>query len=391
MNKKIINESLPSTEKKEIKLGYMRLSDSSPLILAQELGLFGKYDLTVTLKREVSWANIRDKIITGALDASQMLAPMPLVTTLGAAGIRAPIITGLALSLNGNGITLSPVLWKTLSNHIENCGSPYFKRRSQTEHLNRNQQVTFATVHPFSTHTLLLRIWLKARGIDPDRDVKIIVLPPEQMVDSLAQGVIDGFCAGEPWNSIAVDYGVGVLAANGSQIWHNATEKVLGVLEDWHLKNPATHLRLRLALMEACEWLDDMNNRELAVKVISRPEYLDIPEHNLRPSLIGKNIYNRGQGLPNHQILSKFNAGFPWRSQAEFMLKECETLLGKEIDPSKISSITQQCYRTDLYRQAARQLNIAAPDSDYKTETISDQFLEITNEMNNPENPRTHH
>lgn len=394
MNNKILKRPLPSPEKKEIKLGYMRLSDSAPLILSQELGLFSKYDLTVSLKRDVSWANIRDKVITGALDASQMLAPMPLVTTLGAAGIRAPIITGLALSLNGNGITLSPDLWKKLSNHITNCGSPYFNQRSKEEYLKTNKQITFATVHPFSTHTFLLRFWLKSRGIDPDKDVKIIVLPPEQMVDSIAQGVIDGFCAGEPWNSIAVSYGVGVLAASGSQIWNNATEKVLGVLEDWHLKNPATHLRLRLALMEACEWLADMNNRELAIKVISKPEYLDISEHSLRPSLTGKIAYNRvndSHDLPNFHVFSKYNAGFPWRSQAELMLKECENLLGKEVEQAKISSISQQCYRTDLYREAARHLNITSPDSDYKTETITDQFSDLNNGINESETPAIQH
>jgi nitrate/nitrite transport system substrate-binding protein len=187
---------------------------------------------------------------------------------------------------------------------------------------------------------------------------------------------------------------VGVLAASGSQIWNNATEKVLGVLEDWHLKNPATHLRLRLALMEACEWLADMNNRELAIKVISKPEYLDISEHSLRPSLTGKIAYNRvndSHDLPNFHVFSKYNAGFPWRSQAELMLKECENLLGKEIEQAKISSISQQCYRTDLYREAARHLNITSPDSDYKTETITDQFSDLNNGINESETPAIRH
>ncbi|MDX2367949.1 MAG: CmpA/NrtA family ABC transporter substrate-binding protein [Colwellia sp.] len=375
MNQKKIETYLPAPEKYHIKLGYMRLSDSAPLILSKELGLFSKYGLTVELNREVSWANIRDKIIAGVFDACQMLAPMPLITTLGATGIRAPIITGLVLSLNGNGITLSPTLWEQIS-QTTNDGKPHSPQNFFTDstrphlgELKKDQQITFATVHQFSTHTLLLRMWLKAGGIDPDRDVKIIVLPPEQMVDSLAQGVIDGFCVGEPWNSIAVDHGIGILATSGFQVWHNAPEKVLGVLESWHTRNPATHLRLRLALMETCQWLADMDNRDEAINIISRKEYLDLPDHYLRPSLTGKISYNRAQGtqeFPNFHVFSKYNAGFPWRSQAEVILRESEPLIGKILEQNKISSLSQQCYRTDLYREAARHLNIPSPNQDYK-------------------------
>ena len=391
MNQKKIETCLPHPEKSHIKLGYMRLSDSAPLILSKELGLFSKYGLTVELKREVSWANIRDKIIAGTLDACQMLAPMPLITTLGATGIRAPIITGLALSLNGNGITLSPTLWEQMS-YATNSDEDYssnnlFTDSAKIPHfgkLNKKQQITLATVHQFSTHTLLLRMWLKAGGLNPDRDVKIIVLPPEQMVDSLAQGVIDGFCVGEPWNSIAVDHGVGILATSGFQVWHNAPEKVLGVLESWHTHNPATHLRLRLALMECCQWLADMNNRDEAVNIVSRKEYLDLPDHYLRPSLTGKIAYNRAQGtqeFPNFHVFSKYNAGFPWRSQAEVILRECEPLIGKELEQNKISSLSQQCFRTDLYREAARHLNTPSPAQDYKQENSHSQPYKISSEI----------
>lgn len=179
---------------------------------------------------------------------------------------------------------------------------------------------------------------LEAGGIDPDRDVRVIVLPPEQMVDSLAQGVIDGFCAGEPWNSIAVEYGVGVLATTGFHVWNNAPEKVLGVMEEWHTRNPATHLRLRLALMEACQWLADMDNREATVQMLTRRDYLDLPTNYLRPSLIGNLVYDRGcaaEHHPNFHVFASYNAGFPWRSQAEFLLHHCEPLLGKVFDREK--------------------------------------------------------
>jgi len=374
---KINPKALPVAEKQHLNLGYMRLSDSAPLIVAQELGIYAKYGLDVTLHREVSWANIRDKLIAGSFDAVQMLAPMPLVITLGATGIRAPIVTGLVLSLNGNGITLAPPLWERMTELSEqplDTRDPLATANAFATALREKgnkQALTLATVHLFSTHTLLLRMWLKAGGIDPDRDVRIIVLPPEQMMDSLAQGVIDGFCVGEPWNSIAVAYGVGILASTGFDVWNNAPEKVLGVHEAWHTRNPGTHLRLRLALMEACQWLADMDNREPTIEMLSRKEYLDLPANHLRPSLTGHISQGRGATprlQPNFHVFSRYNAGFPWRSQAEFILHQCEPLLGKVFDANRIASITQQCFRTDLYREAARLLDLPAPEKDYKTE-----------------------
>lgn len=375
-------KNLPCAEKQHLNIGYMRLSDSAPLIVAQELGMYAKYGLDVTLHREVSWANIRDKLIARSFDAAQMLAPMPLVITLGATGIRAPIVTGLVLSLNGNGITLAPPLWERMT---ELAGNSLQSRNplatanafaAALREKGRNQVMTLATVHLFSTHTLLLRMWLKAGGIDPDHDVRIIVLPPEQMVDSLAQGVIDGFCVGEPWNSIAVAYGVGILAATGFQVWNNAPEKVLGVLEGWHTCHPATHLRLRLALMEACQWLANMENRDDTIEILSRQQYLDLPATYLRPSLTGNITHDRGETprqQQNFHVFSRYNAGFPWRSQAELILHQCEPLLGKVFDANRIASITQQCFRTDLYRETARLLEMPAPDKDYKSEGLHDQ------------------
>lgn len=372
MNPSLIKK-LPPAERSELKLGYMRLSDSAPIIIAQELGLYRDYGLNVSLHREVSWANIRDKMIAGAFDACQMLAPMGMATTLGAAGIRAPIISGLILSLNGNGITLSSSLWNRLQLDAHaNAYDPLLTAQALKAEIDKTQhQLTFATVHNFSTHTLLLRQWLEMAGIDPDTDARIIVLPPEQMVDSLAQGIIDGFCVGEPWNSIAVEHGSGVLATTGVRLWNGAPEKVLAVMEAWHSKNPGAHLRLRLALMEACRWMANMDNREEAIQILSQPSYLDLPAEYLRPSLTGQLFHQRTQDQSeqiNFHVFNHLNAGFPWRSDAENMLEQFTPLLGKQIDLERARSLVQRCYRTDLYREAAQLLNIEYPSKDYRSE-----------------------
>lgn len=367
----VISKKLPPPERSKLNIGYMRLSDSAPIILAQELGLYDDFGLDVSLYREVSWANIRDKMIAGTFDACQMLAPMAIATTLGVAGIRAPIISGLVLSLNGNGITLSSPLWNRLQiDPAANSYDPLLTAQALKAELDTTgHQLTFATVHNFSTHTLLLRQWLDLAGIEPDQDIRIIVLPPEQMVDSLSQGVIDGFCVGEPWNSIAVEYGAGVIATTGVRLWNGAPEKVLAVMESWHGKNPSTHLRLRLALMEACRWMADMKNREQAIQILAQPSYLDLPCEYLRPSLTGQLFHQRAQDQSEQidfHVFNHLNAGFPWRSDAESMLQQFTPLLGKKIDPERTGSLVQRCYRTDLYREAAKLLNIEYPTQDYR-------------------------
>ena len=370
MNQPIVNK-LPPAERPDLNLGYMRLSDSAPIIIAKELGLYEDYGLNVSLHREVSWANLRDKMIAGSFDACQMLAPMGMSTTMGAAGIRAPIISGLVLSLNGNGITLSASLWSKLQiDPTANTYDPLSTALALKAEIDRTgDQLTFATVHVFSTHTLLLRQWLELAGIAPDRDIRIIVLPPEQMVDSLAQGIIDGFCVGEPWNSIAVEHGSGVLATTGALVWNGAPEKVLAVMEALHGRNPGTHLRLRLALMEACRWMANMENREQAIQMLSQSSYLDLPAEYLRPSLTGKLLHQRAKDQSEQtdfHVFDNSNAGFPWRSDAETMIRQFKPLLGKQVNAERTSSLVQRCYRTDLYREAAKLFNIDCPSQDYR-------------------------
>ncbi|MCK9504287.1 MAG: ABC transporter substrate-binding protein [Porticoccaceae bacterium] len=367
-----VTKHLPPPEKEHLKVGFMRLTDSAPLVLAQATGLFSRFGLDVELLREVSWANLRDKLVVGALDAAHLLAPLPMMTSFGAGGLRANLLTGLSLSLNGNAITLSRALWEKL--HWEKNPDAAGMTQALARHIdaNRDQDVlTLATVHMFSMHTFQLRMWLKAGGIDPDRDVRIIVLPPEQMGDSLARGIIDGFCVGEPWNTLAVQQGSGAVAAVGYDIWNNAPEKVLGVTETWHNHFPGTHLRLRLALMEACQSLSDPQQRTLVAEILSRPEYLDLPVKILMPSLSGH--FSIAKHLPpvairDFHVFGRYFAGFPWRSQAQWMVKSSAVLLGKKISDDHCQALVQQCYRPDLYREAARFLDIVSPDQDAKPE-----------------------
>ncbi|MFZ5655248.1 MAG: CmpA/NrtA family ABC transporter substrate-binding protein [Pseudomonadota bacterium] len=363
---------LPAAEKTVLQVGFMRLADAAPLIVAQECGCFARFGLEVELVREVSWANIRDRVTVGALDAGQMLAPMPLMTSLGVGGLRCPLLTGLVLNLNGNAITLAAGLHERLGGPGGAPEDPLAVAQALARRVAAGgERLTMATVYPFSTHTLQLRLWLAAGGLDPDLCLRLVVLPPEQMVDSLARGIIDGFCVGEPWNSVAVQAGVGVIAASGYAVWNNAPEKVLGVTAAWHRAHPGAHLRLRLALMEAARWLADPAHREAAAELLALPRYLDLPATQLLPALTGRHQYRRnGPVVENRDFLvfHRYQAGFPWRSGAECLVRQGLELLGRSLPAEEVAALADDCYRTDLYREAAAVLGWICPARDRKAE-----------------------
>lgn len=362
----------PIPELRQLNIGFVRLTDSAPLIVAREKKFFRNHGLDVELKRESSWASIRDKLATGLLDAAQMLAPMPLAAKLGLENLNSPFITGLMLSLNGNGITLASGLSRRMALNPATAHQPQATARALKQLLDKTARtLTFATVYPFSMHTFQLRQWLESGGIQPSEDVKFIVLPPEQMVEHLARGAIDGFCVGEPWNTLAVQAGVGEVMATGYDIWNNAPEKVLAVLEPWHETHPSTHLAMRMAIMEAQAWLSEPGHREEVVKLLASPCYLDLPAQAITPSLLGHFQYRKNGPCipkPDFHVFHRYHAGFPWRSRAEWLLLRIHEMLKKPLDHSRVCPLIKDVFRTDLYRQAAQHLGLKSPSVDSKSE-----------------------
>ncbi len=370
---KISGVSAP--EKARLNLGYLRLTDSAPLITALERGFFESAGLDVALHQEVSWANVRDKLAAGALDAAQMLAPLPAMTTLGVSGLRVPMLSGITLSLNGNAITLASALLEDMGAGGARAGAPPAAanaRRLAGYLSSRKRPITLGIVHSFSSHAIQLRAWLQAGGIEPDRQIRTLVVPPSQMPDSLASGVIDGYCAGEPWNTIAVQQGLGQIVAFGNQIWENAPEKVLAVTERWHQRHPAAHQRLLAALIAACDWLSKPANRLITAQAIGAPEFLDMPESRLAPSLTGRLVCVPGEepvAVEDFHVFSTGNAGLPCRRTASFMIERSAELLGRPLTAEKTAALVQQTTRPDLFRQAAHALGQHTDDDAPTTRT----------------------
>lgn len=362
-----------------MRIGFIALTDCAPLIVAQEKGFFTRHGLRVTLMREPSWANMRDKVALGALDAAHMLAPMPLAATVGAGGWKKPQVTSFVLALNGNAVTISSKLWNRLVGiepnlpHAREESGNVLRRLIAADRKAGRPQLTFATVFNFSSHQIQLRYWLASAGIDPDHDVNLVIVPPPQMTDRLAAGEIDGFCVGDPWNSLAVLRGVGRILISGYEIWNNRMEKVVGANRDWVERNPLTHKAMLMALIEAAEWLDRPENRLEGVEIMARPDYIG-PEaaEAIRLGMLGILRYGPDIGpehMPDFHVFSRYAANFPWRSQAEWYLSEMRRW--KLIDPATdIPGTADAVFRPDLYREAAAALDRPFPLIDRKPEGL---------------------
>jgi len=380
---------LPPPETRDLRIGYMRLTDAAPLILAKESGLFEHYGLNVSLHREVSWANMRDRLVVGDLEAAQMLAPLLLATNLGVSGVSGNLLTGLSLGVNGNAITLSNRLWESMD--IPPTGATpdsLITARALARQIGTGRpRLTFATVHMFSMHTFLLRIWLQAAGIEAD-SIRLLVLPPEQMCDNLARNAIDGFCVGAPWNTVAIEQGIGTVAATGHQIWPHAPEKVLAVSGQWHNANPSTHLRARLAIMEACRRLTQPEQRVEIASIMSQSRYLDLPITFLQPSLTGNFRFSKQHPLtsvPGFHVFWEHAATFPWRSHAEWIVRQTSDMLGTTLPEDRIEALVQQCYRTDLYQEAAGWLKEPVPDQDKRTKNTPASLVLLQTGASDPQ------
>ena len=277
-----------------LEIGYIPLTDAAPLVVAHELGLFRQEGVDVSLVRETSWASIRDKVAIGMLDGAQMLAPMPLAASVGAGGPKQALTAPMTLSQGGNGLTVSRDLFRDMCDLDPDLSSdrrraPAALRTVVEQRAARGRQrLTFGVVFPSSSHNYLLRHWLASGGIDPDRDVRLVVIPPPQMVTNLDVGNVAGFCVGEPWNTVAVERGIGVTLATSAELWPDHVEKVFGVGETLSRRRPEALAGLLRALNTAGRWLEDRTHIQDIARLLASPHYLNQSVDDLLPTLSGQ-------------------------------------------------------------------------------------------------------
>ncbi len=349
----------PGAEK--MRIGYLRLTDSAPAIVAHEFGFFADEGVDAELMPEPSWANIADKLTYGFLDAAVIVPPLAFAMELGLRGVAQPLIVPCTISLAGNTITLG----RDLAARVRDAAG---EDRVSTAHalaaLVRRGAVSrpLGIVHAYSTHNLLLRYWLTAAGIDTERDVKLVVVPPARAVEALQSGQIAGFCAGAPWGDVAARAGIGATVATSNDIWRNAPEKSFALRKSWADDHPdALHGAIR-ALSRAAQFCDAPENASYTAALLSRQRYLDVDSHAILSSLPG------GAIVPDNVSAFYRNAAtFPWRSHAHWFLREMRrwNLVGADLD---LPALAARVYRPDIYRAAVAPLHVPTPVSDVKTE-----------------------
>jgi nitrate/nitrite transport system substrate-binding protein len=347
-------------ERPRIKVGFIPIIDCAAIVLAEELGAYERQDLEVEIVREVSWANVRDKLALGKLDASHILAPLPLALTLGIDSVSVPMVSAMTLQVNGNALTLSNALWQEMEEaapELVAAGAPLDARALAAVVARRKaagaKPVVLASVFPYSAQNYMLRLWLSSAGLDPERDVRLVVVPPPHTVAYLSGGAIDGYCVGEPWNQQAQALGIGRIALTGPDVWKGMPEKVLGCTESWAANHPNTLRALVRALIEACQWLDEPANRPEAARLLSSPRHLNMPAE----------VMARTLGLPGFHVFQRDFANFPWRSHADWFLAQMVRWRQAPVDID-IKAVADRVYRTDLYRAAAHDMGVACPETD---------------------------
>jgi len=277
-----------------LRIGFIPLCDATALIVAVDKGFAAAEGLDIELVREVSWSNVRDKLNIGMFDAAHLIAPVAIASSLGLGHIKVPIIAPFGLGVNGNAITVSPPLHAALRDAAEgDVTDPMVSARALARVVaERNKKdaepLTFGMTFPFSTHNYHLRFWMAAGGVDPDEDVRLVVLPPPYMVESLANKHVDAFCVGAPWNSVAVDLGIGHILHFVSEIFSRAAEKFLGVRQRWADDNPDVLMRLVRAHRRAALFVEQVENRDEVAAILAAPNRIGVEPDVIRRTLDGR-------------------------------------------------------------------------------------------------------
>jgi ABC-type nitrate/sulfonate/bicarbonate transport system substrate-binding protein len=342
----------------KLRIGFIPLVDAAALIVAVDCGFTARENLDVELVREVSWSNVRDKLNIGLFDAAHLLAPVAVSSSLGIGHVRVPIVAPFNLGLNGNAITVSPKLYAGLAGLADgNIADPrvsaFALARLVAERKSRNAEpLTFGMTFPFSHHNYQLRYWMAAGGVDPDEDVRLVVLPPPYMVESLTNGHVDGFCVGAPWNSVAVDAGIGRILHFGCEIQARVTEKVFAVRERWATDRPDTLNALIRALAAAADFVEVADN--LATVSATIASRLDVTAELVGRALTG-NMKMAPDGLlranDRYLMIARNGATRPDPVQAAWIYAQIVRWRQAPLS-EELLNLAQAVFRPDLYDAA---------------------------------------
>jgi len=375
-------------EVKGAKIGFIALTDAAPLIIAAEKGLFAKHGMPdVEVFKQASWGATRDNLVLGGasngIDGAHILTPMPYLMHTGKVtqnNVPVPMALIARLNLDSQGISVAKEYAETgVQLDASKLKAAFEKKKAE------GKEIKAAMTFPGGTHDLWIRYWLAAGGIDPDKDVSTIVVPPPQMVANMKVGNMDVFCVGEPWNEQLVNQGIGFTACTTGELWKGHPEKALGMRADWVEKNPNATKALLMAVMEAQQWCDEMANKEEMSTILGKRQWFNVPPKDVLGRLKGNINYGNGRVLENTGLQMKFwqdHASYPFRSHDSWFITE-NIRWGKFAPDTDVKALVAKVNREDIWRDAAKDLGVA--DIPASTSRGKETFFD--GKVFDPENP----
>ncbi len=352
-------------ELREVRVGFIPLTDCAPLVIAAEMGFDEKYGIRIVLSKQPSWAAIRDKVVSGELHAAQMLYGLVYGVHLGIGGFQQDMAVLMNLNTNGQGISLS----RQLRDKGVTDGESLAKLIKAQSRL-----YTFAHTFPTGTHAMWLYYWLASYGINPISEINTITVPPPQMVKNVRMGSMDGFCVGEPWNARGIYDKVSFSVASSQDVWPDHPEKVLGATAAFVAENPNTARALIMAILDAAQYIDEPENRASVAEIIASRDYVDAPTEVIAGRFMGSYEDGLGRQWQDANYMKFYNDGkvpFPYLSDGMWFLTQFKRWGLLKEDPDYLG-VAKQINQIALYRQAAERVGVALPESEMRRSVLMD-------------------
>ncbi len=353
-------------EKKEVRIGFIPLTDCASVVMASVLKFDEKYGIKIIPTKEASWAGVRDKLVNGELDMAHVLYGLVYGVHAGIGGPKKDMAVLMTLNRNGQALTLS----KKLADKGAVDGASLARAMAADP-----RDYTFAQTFPTGTHAMWLYYWLATYGVNPMKDAKVITVPPPQMVANMRVGNMDGFCVGEPWNHRAIADGIGITAATTQDVWRDHPEKVLGTTGDFVKRNPNTARAVIMAVLEASRWIDaGLKNKNQMAETIADKAYVNTSVDVINQRILGR--YQNGLGKtwddPHHMKFFDDGAvNFPYLSDGMWFLTQHKRWGLLKEHPNYLQ-MAQQVNQVELYRQAAAQVKVSVPKEPMRSSKLID-------------------
>ena len=353
-------------EKKEVKIGFIPLTDCASVVMASVMEFDKKYGIKIVPSKEASWAAVRDKLVNGELDAAHVLYGLIYGVQMGLGGPKKDMAILMNLNHNGQAITLSKKLYDKGVRDGASLKALIAKEKGE---------YTFAHTFPTGTHAMWIYYWLAAHGINPFADVKTITVPPPQMVANMRVGNMDGFCVGEPWNNRAIVDKIGFTAETTQGIWKDHPEKTLGTSAEWVQKNPNTARAMTAAIIEVGKWIDaSLTNRQKTAETVADKSYVNTDKDVILARMLGRDDNGIGKVWDDPNAMKFYNDGYvtyPFLSDGMWFLTQHRRwgLLKQDVD---YAAIAKQVNRLDIYKDAAAMTKTSMPKDPMRVSKLID-------------------